>query len=50
MSILSDLKHLVSRRRPRFDPERAYLEEATSFADLELRHREIERGRFRVNR
>ena len=49
MSILSDLKQMVSRRA-RHDPERAYVEEATSFADLELRHREVDRGRFRQRR
>ena len=48
MGILSDLKAALSRRR--FDPERAYIDEATSCADLELRQREIDRGRFRKPR
>ena len=30
-----------------FDPEQAYLEAATSVLDLEIRQREIDRGRFR---
>jgi hypothetical protein len=45
MGILNDMKAAIARRR--VDPEQAYLEEATSLVDLELRHREIERGRFR---
>ena len=48
MGILNDLKAALARRR--FDPERAYIDEATSFADLELRQREIDRGRFRKSR
>ena len=48
MGILSDLKAALARRR--FDPERAYIDEATSCADLELRQREIDRGRFRKSR
>ena len=45
MGILNDVKAVFAKRR--YDPEQAYLEEATSLVDLELRHREIARGRFR---
>lgn len=48
MGILNDMKAALARRR--IDPEQAYLEEATSLVDLELRHREIARGRFRHRR
>lgn len=34
-------------RATAYDPERAYLEEATSLVDLEMRQREIDNGRFR---
>jgi hypothetical protein len=46
MGIFDNLKDAFSRRNRR-DPELVYLEEATSHVDLELRHREIDRGRFR---
>lgn len=49
MGILDTLKDALSRRNRR-DPETLYLEEATSLVDLELRHREIARGRFRGGR
>ena len=46
MGILDTVKDAFSGRNRR-DPELAYLEEATSLVDLELRHREIDRGKFR---
>lgn len=46
MGIIDNLKRALAMRNGR-DPELAYLEEATSAVDLELRHREIDRGRFR---
>ncbi len=49
MGIFADLrKALAPRRRP--DAAEAYLAEATSFADLEMRHRELDRGRFRARK
>jgi hypothetical protein len=45
MGILNDFRRAIAKRR--VNPEQAYLEEATSLVDLELRHREIDRGRFR---
>ena len=46
MGILDTVKDAFSGRNRR-DPETLYLEEATSLVDLELRHREIARGRFK---
>ncbi|RYE84800.1 MAG: DUF3563 domain-containing protein [Hyphomicrobiales bacterium] len=46
MGIIDTLRRALAARNRR-DPELAYLEEATSHVDLELRHREIDRGRFR---
>lgn len=46
MSIFDNVKRAFAVRTRR-DPENLYLEEATSHADLELRHREIDRGRFK---
>jgi hypothetical protein len=45
MGLIQNLKAAL-RRQP-YDPERAYLSEATSPVDLEMRQREIDRGRFR---
>lgn len=46
-----DLKALFGRRRStNRNPEDAYLEEATSPVDLEMRQREIDRGRFTPRR
>lgn len=49
MGIISDFKRAFGRRRAP-NPEQRYLEEATSAVDLEMRHREIDRGRFRTPR
>lgn len=49
MGLFGTLKAAMHRPR-RAEAERAYLEEATSCADLELRDREIARGRFRRGR
>ena len=49
MGIIADFKKALGRRRS-VDPEQRYLEEATSPADLEMRYREIDRGRFRAQR
>jgi hypothetical protein len=49
MGIIDTFKRAFAVRNRR-DPELAYLEEATSLVDLELRHREIDRGRFRRTR
>jgi hypothetical protein len=46
MGIVSNVRDAIRRYR-NFDPERAYLEQATSIVDLEHRQREIDRGRFR---
>ncbi len=46
MGIIDNFKRAFAARNRR-DPENLYLEEATSHADLEMRHREIDRGRFR---
>jgi hypothetical protein len=46
MSIFGDLKAALQRHRA-YDPARAYLEEATSQVDLEMRQREVDRGRFK---
>jgi hypothetical protein len=46
MSIIDNVKRAFAVRNRR-DPENLYLEEATSHSDLELRHREIDRGRFK---
>lgn len=48
MGILSDVRRALGRRRA--DPAQRYLEEATSPVDLEMRHREIDRGRFQPRR
>jgi hypothetical protein len=49
MGIIADIRKALGRRRGA-DPEQRYLEEATSPADLEMRYREIDRGRFRQRR
>jgi hypothetical protein len=46
MGIIDNFRRALAVRNRR-DPELAYLEEATSLVDLEMRHREIDRGRFR---
>ena len=46
MSFIDTVKRAFAVRNRR-DPETIYLEEATSHADLDLRHREIDRGRFK---
>lgn len=46
MGIISRVRGAVDRYR-HFDPERAYLEQATSLVDLEMRQREVDRGKFR---
>ncbi|MEO6012343.1 MAG: DUF3563 domain-containing protein [Devosia sp.] len=46
MGLIQTLKSAL-RQRAAFDPELAYLNEATSRVDLELRQREVDRGRFR---
>ena len=49
MGLMDNLKSAF-RPRPRRDLESDYLNEATSRSDLEMREREIERGRFRHGR
>ena len=49
MGIISKTRSALQRLRA-FDPEQAYLEEATSIVDLERRQKEIDRGRFRQPR
>ncbi|SHI50876.1 Protein of unknown function [Aureimonas altamirensis DSM 21988] len=44
MKLRHHLRRLVVRTG---DMEESYLNEATSLADLEIRQREIDRGRFR---
>jgi hypothetical protein len=46
MGIFSKARAAIQRVR-NFDPETAYLEQATSLVDLESRQREIDRGKFR---
>jgi hypothetical protein len=46
MGIISKTRDAIRRYR-QFDPEQAYLEQATSLVDLEYRQREIDRGKFR---
>lgn len=46
MSLFNNVKRALTLRNRR-DPETLYLEEATSHADLEMRYREIDRGRFK---
>lgn len=46
MGIISKARAAIKRYRE-FDPEQAYLEQATSIIDLESRQREIDRGKFR---
>ncbi len=46
MGIISRVRSAVDRYR-NFDPERAYLEQATSMIDLEMRQREVDKGKFR---
>ncbi len=43
MGIISRVRSAVDRYR-NFDPERAYLEQATSMIDLEMRQREVDKG------
>lgn len=45
MGLIQNLK--AALRRTPFDPELAYLNESTSRVDLEMRQREIDRGKFR---
>jgi hypothetical protein len=45
MGLIQNLK--AALRRGQFDPELAYLNQATSQVDLEMRQREIDRGKFR---
>ena len=46
MGLIADLKKKLQRRMA---PEAQYLDEATSPVDLEMRLREIDRGRFSRN-
>ena len=46
MGLVQNLKNVL-RGPSREELERAYLDGATSVVDLELRQREIDRGRFR---
>jgi hypothetical protein len=46
MGLIQNLKDAL-RGRSREELERAYLDGATSVVDLELRQREIDRGKFR---
>lgn len=46
MTIASRIRAFVAQGRT-FNRQEAYLNEATSLVDLELRQREIDRGRFR---
>lgn len=46
MGFMDNLRAAL-RPRGRKPAEAAYLDEATSLVDLELRQREIDRGRFR---
>jgi hypothetical protein len=46
MGIIAKARAAIGKVR-NFDPETAYLEEATSVLDLEMRQREIDRGKFR---
>jgi hypothetical protein len=46
MGIVSKTRAAIGRIR-NFDPETAYLNEATSLVDLESRQREIDRGKFK---
>jgi len=45
MGLIQNLK--AALRRAPHDPALAYLNEATSTGDLEMRQREIDRGKFR---
>jgi hypothetical protein len=49
MGIFTQLRGAVARPA-RKSPEHAYLEGATSQVDLEMRQREIDRGRFLARR
>jgi hypothetical protein len=49
MGIISKARSALERYR-QYDPEQAYLEQATSIIDLESRQREIDRGKFRKPR
>jgi hypothetical protein len=49
MGILTQLRSAVARPAHK-TPERAYLDGATSQVDLEMRQREIDRGRFLARR
>jgi hypothetical protein len=46
MGIISKVRKSIDRYR-QFDPELAYLNQATSLIDLEARQRELDRGKFR---
>ena len=46
MGIISRTRAAIGRVR-NFDPETAYLNEATTLVDLESRMREIDRGKFK---
>jgi hypothetical protein len=46
MGLIQSLRKSL-RPRARYDAELDYLNQATSPSDLEMREREIERGRFR---
>jgi hypothetical protein len=46
MGLMKSLKTALGRRS-RVDAELAYLNESMSRSDLEMRQREIDRGRFR---
>ena len=46
MGLMENLKSVI-RVRQRGDAELAYLNESMSVTDLEMRQREIDRGRFR---
>ncbi len=46
MGLMNTLKSAL-RQRSRGEVELGYLNEATSVTDLEMRQREVDRGRFR---
>jgi hypothetical protein len=46
MGIISRARDAIRRYRD-FNPEEAYLSQATSLTDLERRQRELDRNRFR---
>ena len=49
MGIISKARDAIRRHR-NFNPQQAYLEQATSLVDLEYRLREIDRGKFTERR